>query len=224
MSSTAFYDAVAPHYDAVYGVPEVDRLPRMRAMLEGVELPRHGRALIFGVGTGLEVKALETILGGGLAECSMWELFGVDNSPAMLREVHRKGLDCVTVLADLADCPKLPDGANLIVASHGLLEHMTDEAALEQVFIQTSDCLEKGGVAVFEGPTEGYATNYEGPDVIGWPRNDGYYALFDKRSSAQFDQRIWSDRQLLHASHSALGLSVDIRTANGLRIVTARRA
>ena len=148
--NTRYHDAAAAEYDGKWGIDFGDIgaqqvLGKMRKLL-GKDLPRFGRALEIGAGTGY--FALNLMRAGvvGEAVCT-------DISPGMLGTLSgnaaRLGLaDRVQTLA--CDAEQLPfeDGSFDLVLGHAVLHHLPD---LDQAFSEFFRVLEPGGVVAFAG-------------------------------------------------------------------------
>jgi SAM-dependent methyltransferase len=146
-----YHDAAAFEYDAKWGIDwgEIGAgqvLGKIRKALGVKDLPRLGRGLEIGAGTGY--FSLHLLQAGVLQEavCS-------DISPGMLRALQenaiRLGLgDRVTTTA--ADGEHLPfaDGSFDIVFGHAVLHHLPD---LHQAFAEFARVLKPGGLVVFAG-------------------------------------------------------------------------
>lgn len=105
----------------------------------------------------------------GCGTCKIWkflpsstELWGIDNSPEMLRIADSQQIRGVRKLGDLKSFPKLNKSFDLIFSVHDTLNYFQNEKELSQVFAQVSEVLEKDGVFFFDVSTsENFRKNFQ---------------------------------------------------------------
>ena len=151
------YDLLAPHYDAFTAHPNY---PTWIRSLEELAR-RHGlsgrRALDLGCGTG---SSLLPLLELG------YDAVGCDISPGMLEQAARKlPADARLVLADVCELPEL-GSFDLVWSVNDGVNYLPDESSLRRAFMQVADCLEPGGIFLFDVNTlHTYATFFATTEV-----------------------------------------------------------
>ena len=147
-ANARYHDLAAATYDVKWGivydaVAQRQTVGKLRRALGG-SLPRFGRALEIGAGTGYFTLNL---LRAGVIE----EAVATDISPGMLDELESSatelGLDVETVTAQASDLP-FPDGAFDLVFGHAVLHHLPD---LDAAFAELARVLRPGGALAFCG-------------------------------------------------------------------------
>ena len=147
-ANARYHDLAAATYDVKWGivydaVAQRQTVGKLRRALGG-PLPRFGRALEIGAGTGYFTLNL---LRAGVIE----EAVATDISPGMLDELESSatelGLDVETVTAQASDLP-FPDGAFDLVFGHAVLHHLPD---LDAAFAELARVLRPGGALAFCG-------------------------------------------------------------------------
>jgi SAM-dependent methyltransferase len=140
--ATRFWGAIARRYDRVYA-RSGDEARRSVARVVA-ELPRNGRVLDLGVGTGRELPAL---LDAG------HEVVGLDVSPEMLAICAKRARPIPLFEGDLWE--PLPWDArsfDAVIALHGTLAHPPREGACSGLAREVARVLRPGGVFVAEVP------------------------------------------------------------------------
>ena len=147
-ANARYHDLAAATYDVKWGivydaVAQRQTVGKLRRALGG-SLPRFGRALEIGAGTGYFTLNL---LRAGVIE----EAVATDISPGMLDELESSatelGLEVETVTAQASDLP-FPDGAFDLVFGHAVLHHLPD---LDAAFAELARVLRPGGALAFCG-------------------------------------------------------------------------
>lgn len=137
-----FFDAIARRYDRVYAPPAAESRARMRRVLGA--LPRTGKILDLGVGTGRELSSL---LDAG------HEVVGLDLSTEMLAICARRARPIEVALGDLWQSLPFPDGAfDAVLALHGTLAHPPSHGVHTGLAKEAARVLRAGGVFVAEVP------------------------------------------------------------------------
>ncbi len=143
-----YHDAAAGHYDTKWGVNfgEVGRaqvLGKVRKLL-GSPLPRFGRSLEIGAGTGY--FTLNLLQAGVVREAT-----ATDISPGMLARLRANAATAgVEVHTEACDAAALPfaDASFDLVLGHAVLHHIPD---LDRAFAEFRRVLAPGGTFVFAG-------------------------------------------------------------------------
>ena len=149
--NTRYHDAAAAEYDTKWGIDfgEIGAgqvLGKLRKLVPGRELPRYGRGLEIGAGTGY--FALNLLRTGVLEHATC-----VDISPGMLdtlrENAERLGLaDRVeTRVCDAEQLPFVSETFDLVFG-HAVLHHLPD---LDQAFAEFARVLRPGGMLAFAG-------------------------------------------------------------------------
>lgn len=137
-----FFDAIARRYDRVYAPPAAESRARMQRALGA--LPRTGKILDLGVGTGRELSSL---LDAG------HEVVGLDLSTEMLAICARRARPIALVLGDLWQSLPFADGAfDAVLALHGTLAHPPSHGAHADLAKEVARVLRSSGVFVAEVP------------------------------------------------------------------------
>jgi SAM-dependent methyltransferase len=149
--NTRYHDAAAAEYDTKWGIDfgaigAGQVLGKLRKLLPGGELPRFGRGLEIGAGTGY--FALNLAREGLLEHATC-----VDISPGMLRTLEdnaaRLGLaDRVETRACDAEALPFVSETFDVVFGHAVLHHLPD---LDRAFSEFFRVLRPGGVLAFAG-------------------------------------------------------------------------
>jgi ubiquinone/menaquinone biosynthesis C-methylase UbiE len=146
--NTRYHDAAAEHYDTKWGVDygEIGRNQvrgKLRKLL-GDPLPRYGRSLEIGSGTGYFTL---NMLQDGIVR----EAVATDISPGMLdalqANAQRIGVEVETVACDAEDLP-FDDGSFDLVLGHAVLHHIPH---LDRAFAEIRRVLRPGGEFLFAG-------------------------------------------------------------------------
>jgi len=138
----ALYDVLAPYYDRIYSFKDyASEAQRIHALLRR-ELGRPGgRLLDVGCGTGRHLEFLRR----------WYDVAGVDQSPAMLREARRKlGPKVPLVTGEFAEfvAPGPFDAVVCLFSAFGYVDSRRDREAAAANFLAH---LRPGGVALVEG-------------------------------------------------------------------------
>jgi SAM-dependent methyltransferase len=139
-----FFDAIARRYDRIYAPPAAESRKRMQRVLGA--LPRTGKILDLGVGTGRELSSL---LDAG------HEVVGLDISREMLAVCARRARPIEVVLSDLWRPLPFPDEAfDAVLALHGTLAHppSPSHGAHADLAREVARVLRASGVFVAEVP------------------------------------------------------------------------
>ena len=143
-----YHDAAAEHYDVKWGVDfgEIGRgqvRGKLRKLL-GTPLPRYGRSLEIGAGTGYFTLNL-------LQDGVVQEAVATDISPGMLdalqANARRIGAEVETVACDAEELP-FEDASFDLVLGHAVLHHIPH---LDRAFGEFRRVLRPGGEFVFAG-------------------------------------------------------------------------
>ncbi len=146
--NTRYHDAAAEHYDAKWGVDygEIGRdqvRGKLRKLL-GTPLPRYGRSLEIGSGTGYFTLNM-------LQDGVVREAVATDISPGMLdalqANAQRIGVEVQTAACDAEDLP-FEDGCFDLVLGHAVLHHIPH---LDRAFSEFRRVLRPGGEFLFAG-------------------------------------------------------------------------
>src|SRR5918998_1573259 len=146
--NTRYHDAAAASYDTKWGVDygEIGR-QQVRGKLHkllGTPLPRYGRSLEIGSGTGYFTLNM-------LQDGVVREAVATDISPGMLAALQanarRIGVDVETVACDAEQLP-FDDGSFDLVLGHAVLHHIP---RLDRAFAEFRRVLRPGGEFVFAG-------------------------------------------------------------------------
>jgi SAM-dependent methyltransferase len=146
--NTRYHDGAAAGYDAKWGIDygDVGRrqvLGKLAKALGG-DVPRFGRSLEIGAGTGY--FSLNLLQAGVISEAVC-----TDIAPGMLRALEenaeRLGLDVDTAVCDGEDLP-FDDASFDLVLGHAVLHHLPD---LDRAFGEFHRVLRPGGTVVFAG-------------------------------------------------------------------------
>jgi ubiquinone/menaquinone biosynthesis C-methylase UbiE len=146
--NTRYHDAAADHYDTKWGVDYGDIGRRqVRGKLHkllGNPLPRFGRSLEIGAGTGY--FTLNMLQDGVVGEAT-----ATDISPGMLDVLRanaaRIGADVRTVACDAEELPFADESFDLVLG-HAVLHHIPH---LDRAFGEFRRVLRPGGLIVFAG-------------------------------------------------------------------------
>ncbi|MDQ4072196.1 MAG: class I SAM-dependent methyltransferase [Actinomycetota bacterium] len=147
-ANARYHDLAAATYDVKWGivydaVAQRQTVGKLRRALGG-SLPRFGRALEIGAGTGY--FTLNLLRAGVIGEA-----VATDISPGMLDELESSatelGLEVETVTAQASELP-FPDGAFDLVFGHAVLHHLPD---LDAAFAELARVLRPGGALAFCG-------------------------------------------------------------------------
>ena len=143
-----YHDGAAEGYDAKWGIDfgaigQAQVLGKLRKALGG-DVPRFGRALEIGAGTGY--FSLNLVQAGIIGESVC-----TDIAPGMLRTLEgnaaRLGIEVETVATDAEALP-FEDASFDLVIGHAVLHHLPD---LGQAFSEFHRVLRPGGTFVFAG-------------------------------------------------------------------------
>jgi len=146
--NTRYHDAAAEHYDTKWGVDygEIGRdqvRGKLRKLL-GTPLPRYGRALEIGAGTGYFTLNM-------LQDGVVREAVATDISPGMLEALQtnaqRIGVAVETVACDAEELPFEDDAFDLVLG-HAILHHIP---RLDRAFAEFRRVLRPGGEFLFAG-------------------------------------------------------------------------
>jgi SAM-dependent methyltransferase len=147
-ANARYHDLAAATYDAKWGidygeVAQSQIVGKLRRALGG-SVPRFGRALEIGAGTGYFTLNL-------LLARLIEEAVATDISPGMLDELASSatelGLGVETVAAQASELP-FPDGSFDLVFGHAVLHHLPD---LDAAFAELARVLRPGGTLAFCG-------------------------------------------------------------------------
>lgn len=146
--NTRYHDGAAAQYDAKWGIDwgEVgaDQVLQKVGKLLGNPLPKFGRSLEIGAGTGYFSLHL---LQAGVVEHAT----ATDISPGMITVLERNadmlGLQVEALVADAEQLP-FDDASFDLVLGHAVLHHIPD---LNQAFAEIFRVLRPGGVLLFAG-------------------------------------------------------------------------
>ncbi len=146
--NTRYHDAAAEHYDVKWGVDFGDVgamqvLGKLRKLL-GAPLPRYGRSLEIGAGTGY--FTINMLRAGVVRDAT-----ATDISPGMLRRLsanaQRAGVEVQTVGCDAEALP-FEDASFDLVLGHAVLHHIPH---LDRAFAEFRRVLRPGGTVLFAG-------------------------------------------------------------------------
>jgi ubiquinone/menaquinone biosynthesis C-methylase UbiE len=146
--NTRYHDAAAEHYDGKWGVDfgevgSIQVLGKLRKLL-GTPLPRYGRSLEIGAGTGYFTVNM-------LRDGVVGDATATDISPGMLRRLQdnarRAGVEVATVACDAEELP-FADASFDLVLGHAVLHHIPH---LDHAFAEFRRVLAPGGTVLFAG-------------------------------------------------------------------------
>jgi len=172
--TAAFFDAIAERYDRDYARTR-DELRESVARALAL-IPRTGRILDLGVGTGCELPML---LDAG------HEVVGLDISKAMLALCERRSRPVRVILGDLWQRLPFDDASfDAVLALFGTLSHAPSAEARAELPFEVARVLRPGGVFVAEVPTSAWLDHGGAEGFTGVQRlGSGEGRFVDRRST-----------------------------------------